>query len=425
MRAIHCFGIVMTLAGAIGSIGLLAAQPPGMVPTSVAHAQADESGCVSAITSTLSASTTRVCDTVTVTVRTESECPACSGGLNVVYVMGGGYVSSSRWMTPVALASLRELERLEEEAGNAIHVAVVQYSATDARTIQPLTDDLGRARTALGRPVPTGPYGGYEAAAREAARILRTARSTAGDLCEIVVFFVVLKEIPGTEPLQEEMLRAAGTIHSARIPLMVGCLSNTDLWCGTAKRMPTSPRFYTEYPAMTKLAGMVKTQALDYLDGGGVSGLVLTQALPAGLEFVDGSARPAPAPPERVGGETLLSWAWEPPETAIPQTVTYQVRPLREGSWPITGGLAVKPAVGALQELSTTPITLTVAGLCITDTPTPSPTSTPTPLPTVTVMPTDTAIPPPTATNVPQPVYLPVSLREYRALGRSRPTWCS
>jgi Mg-chelatase subunit ChlD len=161
-----------------------------------------------------------------------------------------------------------------------------------------------------------------------------------------------------------------------------------------------------------------------------LSSLTLTERLPAGLAYIDGSASRPPSVTLQPGG-TLLRWSWDP-AMLQPVTVTYGIRPLAEGNHAITGTLRVEDAAGRANLVPMQPITQTVAGLCPTDTPTPTATSTPTPVPTATDTPTSTstatptpifsptptrtATPTPTATPTatptPGPVYLPLLLRE-------------
>jgi Mg-chelatase subunit ChlD len=158
--------------------------------------------------------------------------------------------------------------------------------------------------------------------------------------------------------------------------------------------------------------------------------LTLTERLPAGLAYIDGSASRPPSVTLQQGG-TLLRWSWDP-AMLQPVTVTYGIRPLSEGSHAITGTLRVEDSAGRANLVPMQPITQTVAGLCPTDTPTPTATSTPTPVPTATstststptatptpifsLTPTRTATSTrtatPTATPIPGPVYLPLLLRE-------------
>jgi hypothetical protein len=112
-----------------------------------------------------------------------------------------------------------------------------------------------------------------------------------------------------------------------------------------------------------------------------------------------------------------------------PHTVTYRAAPLAEGQHVITGTLRVEDQARGVSMVPMRPITLTVSGVCLPDTPTPTPTapatSTASPSPSLvaTVKPTATATLTPTPLPTPRPlvpVYLPLTLREDCAPGTQR-----
>jgi hypothetical protein len=131
----------------------------GVLPTTmqVSRAQAPRptptrqpSSCIGVVSPTLSADNIRSCDTVTVTARTAAACPACPGGVNVVFslvvVAGRGL-----WMGEEATSALQELKNYQAQGGLDVEVAVVEFGSTrssgpDRRTLLELTDRLDRAQ---------------------------------------------------------------------------------------------------------------------------------------------------------------------------------------------------------------------------------------------------------------------------------------
>ena len=402
------------VAGLVGVPAATQAQDPTPTPRS------PQSPCFGTVTGTLAAESVRLCDDVDVTVRLEPSCPICPGGINVVYIQVEE-ATEAPWMSDVAVRSLTEIEAASQNhefSDVPISVGVVHYTQYSDRIALPMTEKLGQARGVLRKPVVgTERIGRFIPAATLALSMLRTAReentrASEFEPCEVVVFFASTKrpfEITG-----REMIRAAQMIRREQgVTLIVGCPETDADYCYWTKQMASSMALYTEFPEGTKLSRLTKDELQDFLSRGGVRDLSLTQQLPTGLTYVDGSASEPPQV-EALGDQTTLRWDWTRLRETAPHTVTYQVRPADQGRWSIDGALQVTDRYGLDRVVPMASMPITVTGSCLPDTPTPSPTATSTatatPPPTSTA--TATLTPTPTPTLQSRPLYLPVALRE-------------
>ncbi len=433
----------LILAAALYPLGVASAQP--VEPAKVTGA------CMGTISTTLSTPAVRICDTFSVTTRIEPDCRYCPGGINVVfvsYMKHGQLRAHPNWTNQELRSALVMLERLRRDD---LKVGVILYTARGGPQVAvPLTNDLEKANGPLSQPSCCGWDGGspFPRVANEVLRMLRDDRrgATPGlEPCEIVVFMAY-----HTGGIEEEDdgawrdLRDAGRIlRGEGVPFITGCPipeENDPIrdWCTVVKEIAKSAQYHVRAPGairapMDKVLSDVRTSN----GPGRMQGMSLTELLPPGLAFIDGSAS---EPPTVVTGTvgTLLRWVWDPFSSTQMRTVTYRAQPISEGNHVITGTLHVRDTAQRTDITAMRPITQTVAGLCLPDTPTPTPTSTSTPVPTATDTPTatPTASPTPiasptptrtatatstatatrtatpTAVPIPGPVYLPLLLRE-------------
>ena len=307
-----------------------------------------------------------------------------------------------------------------------------------------LTAELRAARGPLSRPSYTGLDDNcdWEGAAQTALEMLNDARrvAPAGILpCEIVIYFAygyggpAENEGSGTW----RRIREVGKlIRSKDVSLVAGCPysqpSGFDAPCTGTRKMVASGAYYGQPP--TTLRKPYARAVRDVMgDVAKLKTVSLTERLPAGLAYVVDSAN-LPPQVSTDAGTTTLRWAWDPASATFPQTVTYQTRPLAEGQHVITGTMGVGDTAGGVSLLPMRPLTVTVAGLCITPTVTPVPTATWTPPPTATDTATSTATPrasatatataTPTATRVPRRCSSPSPCARRARRSSSAWTWC-
>lgn len=164
---------------------MIAAQPAA--PPQVTGA------CTGAITTTLSSSSIRMCETATVTTTITPECRSCPGGINVVFASYLNHTSQSGgWTNQVMTLALDKVGALGRDD---LKVGVVLYSANSGpRVALPLTTDLSAAKGPLSRPARTNLWDGhspFQQVAKEALGLLTDDRrgATKGlEPCEIIVF---------------------------------------------------------------------------------------------------------------------------------------------------------------------------------------------------------------------------------------------
>lgn len=414
------------LAPAAGTAAKSSSEPPQPQATATKVVPKNkQSSCKGTVTSTLSTSNIRMCDEAEVVLNTSPVCPACPGGIHVVYVQVD-VAFEADWMVSESVASLKQLESYR---GQEMRVGVVHYNSQSVRRVQPMTDNLSRAYGALRGPQNGhDPHGDFVGAARMALSMLQDARkmhdkdATTPDEkpCEFVIFFASTKS---AFPQDEENIREAGNmITRSGVTLMAGCPeSNVGDYCRATKDMPNPRNYYTEAPdGGGRLRRYVGDEMDQLLKKTGLSSISLWQSLPEGLQYVDGSASEAPKVMVQPDKTVRLVWDWIRLTRTEPHTVTYRVKPLAEGNWPMSGMVTMKDRDNKVREMALPDHAITVEGDCAEPTPTepptptdtPVPTDTPTPTATNTPTPTNTATPTNTPTRVPRPIYLPIIIRE-------------
>lgn len=400
-------------------------------------AMSQPGACDGTITSTVSPSSVRICDAVTVTHRIEPSCRSCPGGINVVFVsyLGHGAVPKG-WTNQELFNALDVLIRLGR---TDVQVGVVLYrdSPSSVTIALPLTHDLNSAKGPLARPK----YGDLDSeaqfgqAAQQALRMLSDARPPEAlslPPCEIMVFMAytdIGREEEGNGGWQR--LRDAGkAIRKEGVALIVGCpypdTPNLESVCSTPKEIVRDQNHFAQpFDSLRKPMQQALADVESEHSPGRVRGLSVADWLPLDLSYIDGSASEPPVVLSQPDG-TLLRWTWDPVTSMEPHTVTYRTAPLAEGQHVITGTLRIEDQARGVSLVPMQPITVTVSGLCPPATPTATPTATAThtatPSPSLvatvgsTVTATSTLPPPPAPTLTPRPlvpVYLPLILGEH------------
>jgi Mg-chelatase subunit ChlD len=268
------------------------------------------------------------------------------------------------------------------------------------------------------------PQGDFIGAASEALQMLDYAQKDhvkegggEEDLpCEIVVFFAYTK--PVYPEYEQNMLAAASMIRRTGAKLFVGCPTSSSAYCEATEQMPERASYYTAWNDNGELRTMMATELERLVDLAGLKSMSMWSLLPMGIRFVDASASEAPQVTMNADQSTKLTWTWPRLTRTEPHTVTFKVKPVAEGVWPITGLVTLTDKQNKLRELPLPVTPITVAGDCALPTPTETPTDTPEPTPTPrptdtdTPTPTDTATPTATPTRTPSPLFLPILLKE-------------
>jgi hypothetical protein len=412
-RATVLFLIITALGAAW--LGLLAA------PLQAAPAEQGAPGprvgrCGGGITATLATHEVSICARNAVTVVVEPQCPVCPGGLHVIFVHID--TPQARWQEQESRRALQEIERWAQrylDPGTPLRGAVVEYDNNNAQVKQRLTDRISQVYSKLGANNTYNPRGAVERAANLARQELDSARNAAGSEtpCEIVILYAYTKS--HYDDQREAMLRAAQTLKR-KSNLMIGCPMEPGAWyCRIAPEMPKERRNYTEYSEAGKLQRLVQDEMKDFPRGADVRSMQLTQELPAGLSYIEGSAGGGdPVLDPGPDGGTKLTWNWTDPTPLQSYTVTYEVKPEALGPAKITGLLTVVDSGRLIQSMPAPELDMEVIDLCPTATPTASNTPTPEPSPTPTATPrpsaTPTATPLPSDTPTPSifKIYLPM-----------------
>ncbi len=374
--------------------------------------------CGGEVTATLSANPVSICDDVEVTARVEPVCPVCPNGVKIVFVHIHG--PQNGWQYRESLRALEEAERLTAPPSK-VKAAVILYGLAEATVRLRMTDNMGSIRGAL-----NAASNNYQAmsvpdqAAELAVRELGRRDNNDKNPCEFVVFFVYTKS--HVQEMRDRIERASRTVLARDVTLMVGCPMNPGAWyCrGPEPEMPRSQRWFTMYDESGKLTGMVRDEMRTYQRGSKVKLMSLTQDIPQGLSYVDGSATGDPGITPLSEGTRLL-WTWDDAEAGTPYTVTYRLDPKALDHHTIKGEMTVIDSTNGKQVKPAPELGVDVVDLCPTLTPTPTATNTPeppteTPTATATRTATSTATrtstPLPTITPTPTPsifrIYIPI-----------------
>ena len=168
--------------------------------------------CTGSVTSTLSATTVRVCDPVTVTAAITPVCAGCGGGINVVY-LNPLHASYGRWMQAENASALDVLEGWQQ-LGVRVKAAVfeIQYGTVIPKV--ELTSHLSSVRAVLhGFDLPNGGYSCYgwdQAVNRAVPELERDRRESGLTPCEIFITHACIIPDEGwTHQLSMTMLRQA------------------------------------------------------------------------------------------------------------------------------------------------------------------------------------------------------------------------
>ncbi len=242
--------------------------------------------CHTAITRTVSATSVRECEPVTVSMTVKSECRACMAGLNVVFILPG-YITSEYRL--VGNGVIDQLEELRDESGMSISAAAIYHDSVGERILVPLTEELTRLRPTFTSPRYAFP-GNWESAANMALRLLRAAAVKDAQRCDIIVFMGYVKDhdVPPWSEYRLEVLRAAQALRRDDSTLMAYCMGIGEMGCGIWRTIPASSRYYSERPDTRKIPQAVRTlgQELHADVPLGLKSLTLAEDVAAGLAYV-------------------------------------------------------------------------------------------------------------------------------------------
>jgi Mg-chelatase subunit ChlD len=360
----------------------------------VAAAVDSTSACSAALSGVLSDSTPNCGVTVSTVISTE-----CAVSPVHLLIVEPALANRADWMISVANRALDDLEARPERAPLA---GVVQFDSDRASVVQSLTSDYSRLRRAVARAEQGGGIsnGDYEAAAERAVDVLAAAAS-APRPSDFVLWFSSLKEV-GFPDGRRGLGAASNAIDDAGAHLIVGCPQVPfESYCLSTRAMVSDLADFGTPPDLQKLPDRLAAQ-IDALPDGinDVTEMVVTHTLPAGLEYLDGSANTPPTHVRRGPGLSELVWRWDALEASRPHTITYTTQPLRGGRYSITATVAITDVTRTRFIAADTFDSVDVGfGCAPTLTATADPTETPTPST-------------PTPTTQPPRLFLPVALTE-------------
>jgi uncharacterized protein YegL len=380
--------------------------------------------CSSVVTKTLQPATIRRCEESQVTVGVRPSCPGAP--VNIVLIIDEVYKDGWDFPAERTRALTRAVEQLDLERHPNIRVAVVWMYANGASTELDLSNDPRAIIRSLGVPAVSRFYAKhqcFECGYREAVRALSSG-AKARDTQEIAVLAAHGVFKPADRP---------GIVKGAALVKGRGATSITVCF-GEPYCVPefldaaSTPQFHLTKPDAPKL-GRLLTDIADRSNAVVLREVILTDAYPESIAVVTDSISPT-AKVDPVARR--LTWSFTEPITES-YTVTYRVKPLQLGNWPMGEGASVS-LVDTRSRQATVPVPVPVlavpedcpAASTSTPTPTPSPTppptatNIPTSIPTLTAVPTPTPSVTPTATPLPTPVFLPLALRESCVPGEKR-----
>jgi Mg-chelatase subunit ChlD len=388
-----------------------------------AERYAGKDECSSAVTKTLQPEIIRLCEDSQVTVGLR---PFCSGApANIVFVIDEVYKPD--WDDPAQRtgALISAVKTLDLAAHPNVRVGVAWMQGGKASKRVDLTNDARAVIGSLDVPIVSRFWAKtqcFECGYREAVKILTAGAKDAAEPLEIVLLAAMgaytTESYPGI--LQgANLVKKRGAISMAAI---FGDWYNVPLFgqAATARRYSVSGAECARVP--TVLRDEVSTTFDTF-----VRAITVIDTYPAAVAVVSDSISPT-AQVDAVN--RTLTWAFSQPiEDAY--TLTYRVKPLELGDWPLGEGASASLQDSHYVE-ATVPIPVPILSVpedcpdVVTPTPTATrtapPTDTATPLLTVvpTASPTATSTPPATPTRRPSPLYLPLALREQCVPGQKR-----
>lgn len=189
---------------------------------------------------------------------------------------------------------------------------------------------------------------------------------------------------------------------------MVGCTSNLKTDCDKVRDMASTGHYYEQSPA-SRMDTMVHTEMDGFLDVEEVRGAGLTQVLPAGLRYVEGSANLAPQSVTVSGDTTTVIWSWaaDSAEPVAGRTITYKVKPVELGEWTITGEAGVTDSKNRKNSSIIDAVTVRIEDAPCVPTPPPAPPTQPIVPPTPPPLPTSAP-----HQTIPGRIYLPLLVTE-------------
>jgi hypothetical protein len=418
MRTVRSAGGLVAIGLAIASIALVPRPSEDNAPTHLARARSETSGCTVAVTRSLAPDAIRTCETCVAELLVRPYCP--SEPLNVVLVLSGYAAFSTeyakRW-TEAAIEALAMPRNPHVRAG----VVYVRRTATIRSELTNVEGDVSRAsRIEFVNPGSlTGDWPCYSCGFEQAVRVL-------GDTDprnNVIVYIGYMINWPMVEHDDDsyfrDFQRGARKAKTAAKTLIIGCPWPLD--CRDGSDFPWYREASSGYFFTSAGPGRFANAIQDLVPGPSavaINSLVVDEAVPLSLEYLMGSASPAPTDFNPTTGR--LRWSIAAPITAgLPITLSYRVKPRDGITTPVTasfteGLVAFTDTVSVATVLTAPSTALTVTGEC-------APPASPTPAPTESPTPTETSVPPPptptrtvvpTATPPPSPVYLPIALRE-------------
>lgn len=399
-------------------------QVPGALAAPAAQIGNEKSSCfdvdpktgVPLSTRVISPSMIRICDTAEVSMTVRVSCEDTPLHVMISIDKSGSMVGQP--IQDVKEASDALLDTLINENNPNIKAGAISHG-DPPRVDQKLTEKLSIVKGKI-RGLSAGGEDNLPRSITMAKQELVNERSRMR--ASPVDVMVVLSDGGQTYP-PSEAVKAASQAKGQGILVIAVCIENgTPGGCDAMQKVASSRRYYFESQGTSGLKTIFRKIAQDITKAAvSFRSLVVEEALPEGLEYVDQSAVP-----EAVydSASRTLTWDLDAAPTGG-QSLGYRVKPADLYTYTVSAGTKAefRDSRGGFGEIIIPTAQLSVPVRCEqpvvtevvppTDTPTPTdtpvvpsdtPTSTPTPTHTPTATPTDT----PTPTPTPRPVYLPI-----------------
>jgi Mg-chelatase subunit ChlD len=313
----------------------------------------------------------------TITLMTASACPERVTPVHVVMALDTSSSMLSDGKLPAAKSAALGFVQTVDLSVN--RVGVVAFAA-EARVATELTDryaDISAAIDGLTTTRGTNIAAGIDVA-REVVRRGRPATGTAP--IDVIMVMSDGRQSEGQGDGTALVLAAADRAKADGILIITVCFGD-DCEDDVMRQAASRPELYARAGSGASLAEIFRSIS-QQLVATTLKTLSIVDALPENMQYVEGSAVPAPA--ERTAG--WLRWAW----TVVPESgvvVTYQLQPLQAGLWPTN--IRAEAAFLDTEDKAGSGVFPVPQVRVVAPTPTPGP------------------------TPVPVPLYLPILLKEH------------
>jgi hypothetical protein len=416
-RARVALALAALTVGAVCATALVTRALAPLVSAAPPAQREDTNPCTALVTKTLQPGTIRLCEVSDVTVKVQPVCPGLA--INVVFIIDEQYKIGYSDPADRTEALTNAIDRLGVTDKGNIRVGLVTMQRGRAfRRVELTTDPrqiIGQLNIPMVSRFEAAPQC-FDCGYREATGMLEDYAKEHRDT-DIREFTILAPMGVYLDSVRPGILRGASMAKSRGATSITGCYAWTHC-VSELRQAASSARLYLAYGQGNRLAGLlydlVRQSTMTFLHE-----VHVTDLFPDAVDVFTDTVVPAAALDLRARS---LRWDFVSPIEDT-YTLTYRVKPLALGSWPLGEGSSVRLVDShSLEAVVPLPApVLRVPEICAVtptptetrppDTPTATPTNTPTPTDTPTATPTATPLPP-TPTPRPKPVYLPLALDE-------------